>query len=276
MKRILITLITLSLCGLVSSQAMPTDNCRKFPGKARGSDAMKYQVEADLLQGVWTVGHGDQLSEMLSFDASGRAVRHEAFADGQHFGTDQLRWSVQLINHEPVLTLVEEGGSTLESYQVDQTCDGVVLTDLTTGQRTEYAYSRPDRMRKLNRLSQLAGQWVNTQPDLMLRPICEDGRTVRIELAEVRYTFREDGTFAKLISSRKDPALRYAETGQWTVSADGKHLILHQQDESGEMISLFAPIKHLEMDEMVLGIPAASMGEHQVANLDADLFFNKN
>ena len=163
------------------------------------------------------------------------------------------------------------------AYQPEPCCEPAhaSVRDISTDQRADGS-AVVDRSMQKERLRLLAGMWVNTHPNLKLESPCGEAEMLHVKHAEVQYDFQEDGTFHKVLTSRVDPDLRLEETGRWKVSADGKELHLFRTTADGDLLVTQADIKYVELDELVLSHPVASIGEREVLNADTDLFFNKH
>ncbi len=160
---------------------------------------------------------------------------------------------------------------------MQQTCQGIDLTNVATGHQQSYRYVPASGRLMQQQQRSLTGNWEHVLPQVTLSSPCAggDNQSITIENASLRFEFRPDGTFTRVLSSRLSD-LRFEEEGTWEISKDGQRLFLHCRDANGNPVTQCTRIVYLQMDELVLEQPLAVAGKRFVVQEDNDFYFNKN
>ena len=167
----------------------------------------------DLTHGIWQEDdryggqrtyqfNDDGLADILETSANGRATYHNA------------QWSVKAFDDLVVLTMKERDDYRERLFNLERTCEGVVLTGLTNMESFNLIYQPLAGQKKLNRLKKsLVGEWTNVT--LTKNAIKGALKTIK---------FRSDGTF---LMEREGVFQPEKEQGVWEISKDGKYLLFY-------------------------------------------------
>lgn len=277
MKRSIVLMLGLILAAFATASVDTKPDCRESLAKIDDSLTLPAQIQEDLLQGVWVQKTGESLETLLQFSDSGDAIFLDVIKMSAVYETGRYAWYLELENQDPILVLRDL--DTHETYRllVEQTCQGIDLTNTLTGHRQSYRYLPGSERLMQQQQRSLTGNWEHVLPKVTLSNPCVGGddQSVTLENASLRFEFRPDGTFTRVLSSRHS-GLRLEEEGTWEISKDGGRLFLHCRDADGNPITQCTRIKYLQMDELVLEQPLAVSGRRFVAQEDHDFYFNKN
>ncbi len=249
--------------------------CRDLP-KTAGDTNLSGRITQDLLSGIWTKGATldaglDQVEAVVQFSSEGLVDFIERDPSGQYL-TKSMHWRVEATGREARL-LLEGGRQGRQIYRVDQTCEGVLLTDVHTSRRLFLRHNTLSRAAEFNRLQQgLVGSWSNSM--YPFDPPARGGRQERIEGAFLTYELHADGTYTKSLGGNQ---LVVREKGAWELSKDGRFLLLHTTREvSGrrQQVTEIARIKYLQLDELVLE-QALEANSQAFCTRRKDFFFYK-
>lgn len=119
---------------------------------------------------------------------------------------------------------------------------------------------------QINNRTLLIGKWENAIPNG--RYFSESGYPITEEVL-LSIHFQEDGTYERHLANN---VLERVEKGKWKLSEDGNQITLINSD-TGNSIQL--EIRHLESDEMVLGLKKIQSQNKNEENAGKNIFFNK-
>jgi hypothetical protein len=210
----------------------------------------------DLINGNWSGQRGQ-----WSFRDDGTAQLVERQASGA-YGYQAYRWEVRAHGADPILYLHAENRPTSERFFIEQTCDGVSLTnveDLSPLGLEYHGEATGERM--------IIGHWENgldkDQLQLLLPHLRGDNSLLRAKLS---FDFDANGTFVQKIFSHEKGLLDQTR-GNWVISKDGTYLLL--EDLKGRRC---IPIQYLQLDELVLRQVFPLRGEEAPSRA---MYFNK-
>lgn len=280
MKKSIVLMLGLILAAFATASADVKSyarGCRENLAKIDEKLSLNARIEQDLLQGIWVQQTGELLETLVQFTSSGDVVFLNATKMGAGFETLRFAWTVEVLHEEPVLLLRDLNSREVQRLRVEQTCQGIDLTDLASGELQSYRYVPASEKRMQQQQAGLTGRWENVLPEVTLINGCNNADQSLIKMDDVsfRFEFRPDGTFTRSLSSQVSDQ-HFEENGRWEVSKDGKHLLLHCKGIDGNTVTQCARIKHLEMDELVLEQPLTLVGRQFVSMANNDFFFNKN
>ncbi|MCB0517936.1 MAG: hypothetical protein H6577_01700 [Lewinellaceae bacterium] len=199
-----------------------TLDCRKYVAQFAPDLSATQLVEQDLLHGFWTQETPDGIVYKFHFYENGTANRLQQDASDNLKAT-QLNWQVENWNGKPVLTLQEQGVFMVNPMQVEQTCDGMVLTSLAGSNRLVLSYSPLlDHAEMESLKASLEGDWTNVSWS-------ESGNQCN-NLEDqagsfLNFRFNANGTY---IMACGNDRLKMEESGTWDLSKDGRFIFFQQ------------------------------------------------
>ncbi|MDX1666243.1 MAG: hypothetical protein R3350_03395, partial [Saprospiraceae bacterium] len=190
-------------------------------------------VEKDLVSGVWITADDETENElvvfesMLRFEESGKAVLSVAGKNGLYHSRF-YDWKIEMIRFDPVLTLTGKYGEIERRYVVDQTCQGIELTNTENGETIAYEHQLKKKSEALSEISDaLTGKWEIVLASIRLKSTGECPiRDVEMQKAKLHYQFEPNGQFTKALTSPTSEVY-LTETGSWELTEDGQYLLLH-------------------------------------------------
>ena len=260
MKSSVLAALLLALTTPLLSSEIPETNCREFFQNEEGLSLIEI-TELDLMQGIWVKKDDQNQTEMTfkfqksgSVDIISKSLKSAAIFSHAH-------WSVE--EHDGKAVLVwEEHNEKDKLLGIDQTCDGIILTDFGTEKSYELTFVPAEKSSKIDFMRKsMFGNWSNASyPFDISEEETDCGTFQLIEGAFLEYYFKNDGTYTKKWGSSK---LEFTEKGKWEISADGKYLVFRAQSEDKSHESertYLAKIKMLDMDKVVLAQALQSPG----------------
>lgn len=260
MKSSVQAVLLLALTTPLLSSEIPETNCREFIKIEEGLSLSEI-AELDLMQGIWVKKDENLQTEMTfkfqksgSVDIISKSLKSAAVFTHAH-------WRVEEQNGKAVLVW-EEHNEKDKLLGIDQTCDGIILTDFVADKSYELTFMPEEKASKINFIRQsLFGGWSNASyPFDISKEESDCGTFQPIKGAFLEYDFKNDGTYTKKWGSSK---LEFTETGRWEISADGNYLMFRAEskDKSHESEKTYlAKIKMLDMDKVVLAQALESPG----------------
>ena len=199
------------------------------------------RIRLDLTSGVWMTDDICQKSNVsIQFNQKGNA--NFIFEAKENTRPDflQYSWELEKIGSMYFLIWSEEQCQKESMFKIEQTCEGILLTDPATD--SEICLKKmpkiADNKMDFLRMS-LIGNWENAS-----YPFVGSGKK-KMKNAFFHYQFNANGTYLIEFGNRKRT---FSENGNWEISRDGKYVLFYQ---NGKKINL-AKIAHLDLDEMVL------------------------
>lgn len=254
--RTLIVLLLLLVCLFPNqrSQAAVLSGCRTQFSQPDHHLSLSNQIQLDLLSGIWldeqkVNGNTIVQSTLLRFLDEFQAQLMQYDAKGQQIST-AFFWKVVLKNGNPSLLLTDTKTGFQKSFELEQTCKGIKLTNNITTEVINLDHKPFLSPAKLTATrKELIGSWKNTYyPAEKITADIGDSSYQADDATFLRYEFKPDGSYSKSIKSRKASIL---EEGKWELSEDGSTIIFYHLENDMPTICS-AKIKHLQMDELVL------------------------
>jgi len=264
MKNYLLIVITFVLALNLNANTTPTkttSNCRLDQGDLTLFNAPTKFVEKDLLHGIWTKELKNETTgstekyiyqfndfgvlDVISNDVEGNIKSEKSF------------WSIQEFNNSAFLVLTDMNTMKDKLYQIEPTCDGMVLTDIAGNKSTELDYHASKTTSELNRIrAMITGKWVSTvYPYDLTTNVATYGTFEKMENAFLKYQFKKDGTYVKLFGSEMVEVL---ERGFWEISKDGKYILFYaSEDGTTDKIHATEFAKIVTVDKKTLRIEFA-------------------
>ncbi|MEO1517756.1 MAG: hypothetical protein AAFV95_22225 [Bacteroidota bacterium] len=236
-----INLFTVFLVLLLSSELFAGNGIRKSSCRLSlfQSEDMPLQlrVENDLLNGVWVEDFDEdnvvtRMERIFQFRDFGIMEEVAIYDDGntihrQHF------WKLDIRDGRIYLDIADDNLMEVMLYEVEQTCEGIILTDLSTGQPSYFEYSEKQPDIYVTALfHNFVGHWnVAAYPYEIKTAAQEDancGTETPMPGAYLELNFKSDGTYTKWMGSEEAESV---ERGFWEISDDGQYLVFHVSKE---------------------------------------------
>ena len=189
------------------------------------------RVEQDLLEGVWIEDLDDfdvatKMERIFQFRDFGVLDEIAIFDDGNTSYHHHL-WDVVSIDGRVYLDIIDNNLDDQLRYEVEQNCEGLVLTDVVTQDIIFLNYSgkQPDFF-VVALFHNFVGDWMHTVYPFELKGAHAEacGTSMEMEGAYLRYQFREDGSYTKEMGNAE---IKSIEQGFWEVSKDGQYLVFY-------------------------------------------------
>lgn len=213
-----IAILLAATTALSAMPISPSENARCRELSERRIDIPLGQVvEHDLLNGDWTFT-GKAALKTFQFGDNGQVSVFSKDKKG-YWSYEPMKWHVEVTNN--IASLVLNG----QKMQLLQTCEGIILTDFSTGKTMELAYA-PATAAARARLVQdkLVGEWTN------VTSFGDEAKCDRAKGAFLSYEFRSNGTYICNYGNQQDVA---DEKGSWEISRDGQFLLLRSNSGAG-------------------------------------------
>jgi hypothetical protein len=212
-----------------------------------------------LPEGMWRGKMANGKEAAFQFQPSGEALW---FTYGSR-GLENLEgyiWHISSLSKaSAMLELYAKNGAKAYSFEVEGDCQSLVLEDKGSG-KTVLRHEHGSPEVQLERLrAALSGSWENTIYPFDIKDL---------EGAYLKYRFYDTGKMERLCGASGQ---MIKDRGEWTLSNDGKHLIMQFEDGTKAV----AEIKHLDIDEMVLTHVLACTDQRFATGLK-DFFFNRH
>jgi len=270
-------MLGLVLAAFATASVNTKPDCRESLAKIDETLTLPVQIQEDLLKGVWVQKTGESLETLLQFSDSGDAIFLDVVRMGVMYEMGRYAWYVELVSQDPILVLRDLDSGETHRLLVQQTCQGIDLTNVLNGHVQSYRYVPASNQLMQQQQRSLTGNWEHVLPEVTLTDsgTAGEGQEIVMENASLSFEFRPDGTFTRVLSSQLS-GQRFEETGTWEISKDGQRLFLHCQGADGKILTQCTRIKYLQMDELVLEQPLAVAGKRFLVQEDNDFYFNKN
>ena len=251
----LIPTVLLSLAVVFSAFANneTTENkCREGVTKFDRSLSVSERYKADLETGVWSdetqyARNGNfvyqfqpyGVVDILEFDREGNVTYESSL------------WRVEEYNNTPFLILSDQRLGTEEMFKLAATCNGLILTDVTSFEEIYLDFSPRKTDIRLNlKQADLVGTW-----DCATIPFDLNGAASQLSHSRgsfLSYEFLPNGTYMKNYGNQTEIL---TETGYYEISQDGQYILFFvaEDHEIGKTdYTYVAKIKFLRPGEMVL------------------------
>ncbi len=227
MKTSALIALLLAACTAISATYDTTPetlDCRKYVVNYAPDLTPSQLVEQDLLNGTWFQQTPTGTLRKYQFKGKGKAHILEQAADG-NLRLTALEWKVEERNGKAVLSTWEAGRSMESHLQVEQTCDGLNLTNLSDGSTTILAYRPLLKTSQWSALkASLEGEWTNVSWSNAAESC---GNIEEKEGAYLNFCFKTDGTYKMACGNSKK---KMEAKGTWELSKDGQFIFFHCED----------------------------------------------
>jgi hypothetical protein len=201
-----------------------TLDCRKATGRLAPHLTAAQLVEQDLVDGGWSQQTNTGAWRKYQFNHHGEAQVLEMDAEG-NLQVAGLQWWVDEREGKAVLTLRQAGGQAEHQLEVQQTCEGLVLTDLADGSSSFLAYRPLLSAAQWEALkASLEGEWTNVSWSSGSNEGC--GNMEQNEGAFFNFCFKTDGTYKMACGNSQQ---KVETKGNWELSKDGQFIFFHQE-----------------------------------------------
>ncbi len=199
--------------------------------------SQKARVATDLVEGTWKIHwqNGQGKTGQIIFHEFGAADQILKNSDGTYM-FHQSQWTLEEYNNALFLVISHlEGENRTNMYRVFQTCDGIDLTDIGSLERLSFKFAGKKGNAPVDYMSQnLTGEWISNGYAFDHATDMEDCGTFQpMKDAFLQYSFRGDGTYARALGNR---GMTIRESGFWDITEDGRFLLMHVKDVSGNQI----------------------------------------
>lgn len=251
--RTLFVLLLLLVCIFPSqrSEAAELQGCRTQFSQPDLQLSLTQQIQLDLLSGVWVEEHkkdGNTTAQrtLLRFiDTSKAQLMHYQTHTGPIFTS--FYWEIAIDNGAPLLLLTDAKKPQQKAWRLEQTCDGIELTNQAAEKTLNLTHKPLLSPAKLTSTrKELIGSWKNTYyPTEAITANATDTHETVAGPTFLNYEFDLNGNYTKSIKGN-DTNLQ--EQGEWELTGDGNTIIFYSKGGC----TYSAHIQHLQMDELVL------------------------
>lgn len=252
------TFLTLGLMLSISVSATnpvnsPDKRCRQMVTDNNQNLTLAQKVELDLMEGIWSK-ESETGAATLSFREFGALDKMTATANG-NMNFESCFWKIETYGGKPFLVMSDPNCKEETIYKTEQTCEGMILTDISTEKPVLLKYVRKASAKTLATMrTSLSGKWASiTYPFDITKDLNRCGTFEEMKDAYLTWEFRPDGKYVKHMGTAK---LDIEETGVWEISENGKFLVLRPvKDDANPETSTgayIAEVAHLDTGEMVL------------------------
>ncbi len=214
--------------------------CRDYSPKVLTGLSTTKLIEHDFVNGVWTTTNKNGSEKTYQFTTEGLLQILNTDLDG-HKSYNSIFWRIDEFDSQSFLILSEPSGSE-KLLSINQTCEGLILTDVVYNETLEFDY-QPLRASIKSNLTKayMVGEWTNVS-------VFENQENKKIKAGSYfNYQFSADGTFTCDFGSTK---VNHQETGVWEVSKDCQYLLLHVADKKcNENIKSTKVIRITQVDD---------------------------
>ena len=250
MKALLILLLSLMSFGYLSAgqfDDFDSTNCRSNLKKIDPNLPQVEQVRMDLITGSWKSSQSKKAN--WTFDREGQLHIITQEPDGAYSSVN-CNWQVSEQESFTILYISKEGTALNARYFVEQTCDGIELENIDSEEQLNLEFNKPADVMRKQYASMINGHWENTLNSKQIAAIDHFNEVQeRPKRATIALDFYSDGTFVQTLECQ-EAGMNEEERGQWTISKDGRFLLLTSL--SGQKENRVIPIRYLELDELVL------------------------
>lgn len=256
MKKVLSILITL----VAFSFNMNADNiadagrCRLVNFKPAIFTTDIERSESDLLSGIWILGSSleSDVNQKFIFEKGGKLLIFNETTE-RGITVDEKKWKLVDFEGEVYLALTDVHAPKRtvkdELYKISQTCDGMELKHIKSGKMMVFDY----KTLKQAGISQrdVAGEWMTTQyPFDIAQRFDQPGTFEPVRGAFVKLDLNEDGSYTKSFGGE---VKTFTENGTWSLSRDGKYIVLSKDRKKfGESNLEAIEIQKLNSDKLVV------------------------
>lgn len=241
-----------------------TLDCRKYLANFAPNLTASQLVEQDLLNGTWYQQTATGSLRKYQFNSNGEANLLEQDNEG-NLRMTELQWSVEEWDGKAVLTTNETGRYVESHLQVEQTCDGLNLINLSDGSTTILTYKPQLKAAQWDALkASLEGEWTNVSWSNSAESC---GNMEEKEGAFLNFCFKTDGTYKMTCGNSKK---KMEARGTWELSKDGQFIFFHCENDLPKV----AKIARMDEHGLVLehSMNAPGFGDFFCADLHSFTF----
>jgi hypothetical protein len=224
-------------------------------------------VRQDMISGIWSYTDKVGYINSIQFFDYGIAETLVTDLEGTTCYNDMI-WRIEEKNGEVSVVLTAHDMKHEHIFRVNQNCDGIVLTDVSSDEVTYINYTpKADAAFIQNLESNLYGDWSNITAPFDEIGIQESGSPTQFDNTFLRFSFEADNTFTCAYGNN---AIQIEETGFWRLWDNGKYLILFVKEnpKSDKFIDVrVAKVRHVDSHSLYL--------EHEMLARDLMRFTNK-
>ncbi len=235
--------------------------CREYAVGLDKNFSTSHLIEHDLIHGIWTALLPDGMENTYLFTQKGLVQILQTDLDGNRSYQSSF-WRVAEFDSQPFLILSDNEHKE-KLLSVDQTCEGITLTDVVNHQVLAIHYQPLKASPKLNLTKDyLVGEWTNVSAFENL----ENNKTGIGSFLD--FQFAADGTYTCNYGNRE---IKVSEIGTWEISKDNQYLLLHAaEDKDFENIKCTQVIRISQVDDHGLIL------EQVMKTNDINEFFGSN
>ncbi|MEM1218460.1 MAG: hypothetical protein AAGH79_06090 [Bacteroidota bacterium] len=239
------------------------NNCRDGVTKFDRSLSVSDRYRTDLETGVWSeetqYAHAGNLVyqfqpygvvDILEFDKAGNAEYRSCL------------WRVEEYNKTPFLILSNQRLGDEEMFKLAATCNGLILTDVTSYEEIYLDFSPKKTDIRLNlKQADLVGNWSSATIPFDLNGAAS--KMAHNQGLFLEYEFLPNGTYVKNFGNQTEIQ---TETGYYEISQDGQFILFFVAEDkqiASTEYTYLARIKYLAPGELVLEQAVKADPKHQ-------------
>lgn len=256
----------------------PVDsNCRPALVNAAYYPTLTMKIKSDLLSGIWEHQFAiaesvSDMKEICEFLDNGQLKRTTIFDNG-HAMVNYNTWRIEETEGEALLVIYDEEIQEEIYYHVSQNCEGVVLTDVNTLEKTFFAFSKAIKPTALKSIQlMVAGEWSSDHHTFESEKCKAEHKGTHF----IDFNFDADGRFTRVVGNQTDSVIA---KGFWEISKDGNYLMLSFSTNGtleGVYTTQYARLRQLNGREMVIEHSLTTVGEFEDSFQSADQLFTFN
>lgn len=250
--------MVISLSAHTNNSNLNFAKCRDYVSDWEKGLSIVQLIEKDLTLGTWTntVSNGNENTYLFTEEG----LLQILVTDKKGFKSyESTFWRVSVFDNQPFLVLSNNNREE-KLMRVDQTCNGLTLTDMVASDVMLLDYQPIRASKKLNLTkAYMVGEWTNVTA-------IETNQPEKAFGAHINYQFEADGTFTYDIGNND---FEKSKKGTWQISKDGQFLLLHvAEGDNLETIEETQVIRIAQVDDHGL------MLEHVMKSNEVKEYFN--
>lgn len=231
-------------------------NAARFPAFFTAVD----KLQADLLQGVWSVENEQAEQSAFQFHDYGLVDIISTDVTG-NLSVESMMWKLQERNGGVELILTDSEFNE-QTIHLEATCDGLNATIMDSLDDIELILKPTISAKELDRMqNSLTGEWNSVTFPSDMADILSCNTDERAGITSMQLQFHKDGTYTKTCET---PSARLEERGFYEITPDGQYIIFYAGNNQGTPSETYEAsvvrVQYLTVGEMVLEQPVHAFG----------------